>query len=238
MKLRKSLGQHVLKDKNIAWKIVAALQIGHSDSIVEIGGGTGALTEEILNKKPKTLTVIEIDRNMVNILKERFNGIRLINADASRFNISSIGKDLKITGNLPYNMSTAILENILTHRKSVRIGVFMIQKEVAERLISQKGYFPSFLSFFFRVKKLFNVSPNCFFPRPKVMSTVIELKPKDFKLCEEDFEGLKDFLKRIYAHRRKTIENNLNIRIPEFSGKRAEELSQDELFELFTKFNR
>jgi 16S rRNA (adenine1518-N6/adenine1519-N6)-dimethyltransferase len=248
VRLKKSLGQHFLKDKGIIRKIVDSMEVSPEDRVVEIGPGGGALTEEILKRNPKELYLIEIDREWADYLKERFGDrVKIFNADATTFDFSSLGEGLKFFGNLPYNVSTKIIRNLLTHRKAFKEGVFMVQDEVANRLTATSGrdygYLPALLQNFFKLKKLFKVPPQAFTPPPKVMSAVFKMEPKEFNLPEEELLAFENFLKRAFSMRRKKLKKNLRVKEfpPEFShlqDKRAEEVSPSELYALFRALNQ
>lgn len=243
MRLKKSLGQHFLRDKNIIRKIVDSGDITPEDRVIEIGPGGGALTEEILKRNPKEFIVIEIDKDWVGHLREKFGDrIKIVNADATKFDFSSLDGKFKYFGNLPYNVSTAILRNLLDHRESMEKGIFMVQKEVANRLSARKGkeygYLPALLSLFFEIKKLFDVPPKAFTPPPKVMSTVFMMTPKEFDMEEKELLEFENFLKRAFSQRRKKLKSNLKLKnypeeISEYMEKRAEELPPEKLLELF-----
>ncbi len=247
MKLKKRFGQHFLKDRGIIKRIVDSGEVKSTDRVVEIGPGGGALTEEILKRKPSELIAIEIDPEWVKYLTEKFgNRIRLIEADATTFDFSSLGKELNVFGNLPYNVSTSILRNLLNHRKSIKRGTFMVQKEVAERLSARQGkeygYLPALLQLFFKIKKLFDVHPGAFVPPPKVVSSVITLTPTGFDIEESELKSFESFLKKAFSARRKKLKKNLGIKKPsqdiaEFLEKRAEELEPEKLLWLFRKLN-
>lgn len=243
MKLKKSLGQHFLRDKKIVKRIVDTGNITPEDRIVEIGPGGGALTEEILSRKPKELVLIEIDPQWVEYLKNRFgSSVKIFNADAKEFNFSLLKGKWKFFGNLPYNVSTSIIRNLLRHREIFDSGVFMVQKEVANRLSSKKGkdfgYLPALLQPFFRIERVFDVHPMAFNPPPKVWSTVFKMVPTGFNMNEDDLLSFEKFLKRIFSHRRKKIKKNLGIKefppeLKEFADKRAEEIPAEKLLLLF-----
>ncbi len=243
MRLKKSLGQHFLRDKNIIRKIVDSGDITPEDRVIEIGPGGGALTEEILKRNPKELIVIEIDKEWVEHLREKFGDrIKIVNADATKFDFSSLDGKFKYFGNLPYNVSTAVLRNLLDYRKLIKKGIFMVQKEVANRLVARKGkeygYLPALLSLFFDIKKLFDVPPKAFIPPPKVTSTVFMVTPKEFDMEGRELIEFENFLKKAFSQRRKKLKSNLKIKnypkeISEYMEKRAEEISPEKLLELF-----
>ena len=182
---KKSLGQNFLTDKNIIKKIINLKNIKTKD-VVEIGPGNGALTDEILNLKPNSLIVIEKDNFLLEKLKEKYKNIKSIkfyNNDILKINIEKIiKKDSIIFGNLPYNISSQILVKLIKFKKwppKYSDLIFMFQKEVAEKILG-KSYGRLSIISNYRLKSLnkFDVSPNCFFPKPKVTSTVIHLIPK------------------------------------------------------------
>ncbi len=241
-KPKKRLGQHFLKSKPVVSKILKTVNVGADDIVVEIGGGKGALTEALFQKKPKKLIVIELDKELAEFLKERFKGIDVVWADATEFNFSNLfdgSQKLKVVGNLPYNVSTRIIRNLINHHGVLKGCVFMVQKEVADRLTSLKGksygYLPALVWHFFDVKKLFDVPPSAFFPRPKVFSSVIEMIPKDTKVSPEELKDFERFLKVAFSQRRKKLKNVLDSLPKEYSERRAEEVSPEEFLRLFRR---
>ncbi len=240
MRLKKFLGQHFLKDKGVARRIVEAGDVKKEDRVLEIGAGGGALTEEILKKEPSQLVLLEIDSEWVEFLREKFgSSAEVIQADAVNFNFSELEGKWKFFGNLPYNASTAIIRNILNHRKVLLLGVFMVQKEVAERLTAVRGknygYLSALLYPFFKIEKLFDVHPKSFFPPPKVFSTVIRVTPKDFEMESGELLKYENFLKKAFSHRRKKLKNKINLpeQLRDFGEKRAEEIPPQKFLEIF-----
>lgn len=243
MRLKKSLGQHFLKDKSVIKRIVDAGEVGPEDRVVEIGPGGGALTEEILKRNPAQLYLVEIDPEWAEYLKKRFGDrVKVFNADATTFDFSSLGEGLKFFGNLPYNVSTRIIRNLLDHKKAMKKGIFMVQDEVADRLTAtsgkEYGYLPALLQNFFRIRKLFRVPPGAFTPPPKVMSAVFEMEPTGFDMEEGELLSFEEFLKRAFSMRRKKLKKNLKVKElpPPFSGieeRRAEEVPPHLFLKLF-----
>jgi len=243
---KKSLGQHFLRDKSVIDRIVKAAGVSHSDTVIEVGPGTGALTERLLEENPKRLIAVEVDPELVKLLREkfsRFKNFEVVKADATKFDFAGAGK-VKVVGNLPYNVSTAIIRNVLNGADNLKLAVFMTQKEVADRFIKGRGkdygYLSALVNFFFSVKKLFDVPPSSFYPPPKVYSTVFMLKPKRKLLERQELNRFESFLKRAFSNRRKKLKNNLKLSsypegVENLISKRAEELSPEELFELFRK---
>ena len=186
LKPKKSLGQNFLLDKNIINKIINAAEISSDDVVLEIGPGTGNLTKFIISNKPKKIYVIEKDGKLADILeKQYFDKINIIRKDILKISYEFYSrKKFLILGNLPYNISTKILSNWCLNKKlNVSKMILMFQKEVAERIladVNSKEYSRiSILSKWkFDIKKVTDVKPNSFFPKPKVYSTVLEFIPK------------------------------------------------------------
>ncbi len=188
IKPRKSLGQNFLSDKNIIKSIVEIGSIEKNNTIIEIGPGTGNLTEFILKKQPKQIVVIEKDYNLSKLLYEKFkNKINIINKDFLNIKINTISKEkVIIFGNLPYNISTEILVRLVTDSEkfnSYQRLVLMFQKEVADRILAKTnskkyGRLSIISNWRLDVKKEFDISPNYFFPKPKVVSSLLSFVPK------------------------------------------------------------
>ena len=188
VKAKKSLGQNFLIDKNIINKIVAVANIQPYDNILEIGPGTGNLTEYILNKKPKKIFVIEKDERLVKLLSERFNNqITIINEDILKISENSISNDeLIVFGNLPYNISTKILSKWIVgtyNKKWYKNLILMFQKEVADRILAKTnsksyGRLTILANWKLDVEKIIDVSAYCFSPRPKVESSLLKFTTK------------------------------------------------------------
>ena len=188
MKAKKSLGQNFLKDLNILSKIVEQGKISEKDIVLEIGPGTGYLTEFILKKNPNKLIVVEKDEKLSNLLSEKYkNKLEIINKDILdcykefRFNYP-----IKVFGNLPYYISTKILLSFIKINdlnKYFSKFIFIFQKEVADRIIADEntnnyGRLSIITDWKMNMSKIIDISPNSFDPRPKVWSTLITLTPK------------------------------------------------------------
>lgn len=209
-------GQHFLADPGVAKKIVEACQFQPNDEVLEIGPGHGELTRHYLGKVSRAI-LLEIDPRLSDSLKEKWGSrsdTQIINADFRHFDLN----DLKlasppvILSDLPYYASKPILAKILKLQKYKK-AVLMIQKELAQRLFSQaRDSDFSALSLFFQMeargKILFDVGPECFKPRPKVTSSLIEIKPLNFTLPNK--EALENLVKIAFRHRRKMLVNNLS----------------------------
>ena len=177
---KKSLGQNFLTDKKILNQIVKLGEIDKNDTIIEVGPGTGNLTEEILKMKPKNITVIEKDKNLIEILKSKFGDkIEIINKDILKFSHDKYNnKYIIIFGNLPYNISTQILVNWIRLEKIeifCKKFILLFQKEVADRIVANDnsknyGRLSILSSWKFNIRKVMDINPGSFFPAPKVIT--------------------------------------------------------------------
>ena len=217
---KKSLGQNFLIDKNIISKIINLVDIKNKD-VIEIGPGKGSLTEAIIKKKPKTLSLIEKDSKLADKLNLKFSqskNIKLYNTDILRFNLEKIvTKDSIIFGNLPYNISSQILVKTLKFKKwppSFKHIIFMFQKELGERILgkyktNKYGRLSILTNFRFKAFKKFLVSPNCFFPRPKITSMVILFEPRKASNSIKNISNLEKVTNFIFSNKRKMVNKSL-----------------------------
>lgn len=239
---KKRLGQHFLKDNNIALEIVNSLS-DKTTNLLEIGPGTGVLTKHLLDSNIPNYYLIELDRESIIYLKENIPQIEsgLIHADVLKYDLSSIFDDqFSIIGNFPYNISSQILFKVLEIRNEVSEVVGMFQKEVAERIAeppgSKKyGILSVFLQAFFDIEYLFTVNEDVFYPAPKVKSAVIRLRRNDrVELdCKESL--FFSLVKTAFNQRRKTLRNALKgfqfereEKLIQLLTKRAEQLGVSE----------
>ena len=219
LKPKKSLGQNFLHDKNIIDKIIRASNIGSYDEILEVGPGTGNLTELIISQNPKKIDVIEKDKNLASVLKKKFsNKINIITKDILTLPLEFYsGRKFLILGNLPYNISTKILSTwCLNNELNVSKMILMFQKEVARRIIADvnsKDYsrITILSKWKFNIRKVTDVKPNSFFPKPKVHSTVLEFIPKKKIYKIEDSKNFEKITKVFFSQRRKMIKKPINI---------------------------
>ena len=188
IKAKKSLGQNFLIDKNIIEKISSILDIKNK-SILEVGPGTGNLTSSLLKKKPKKFYVIEKDSELVSFLKKEFDDqIIIIEGDILNINENLLSKEkLIVFGNLPYNISTEILCKWILNLNDKNIWftnlILMFQKEVADRIISEYnsskyGRLSVLANWKLNIKKIIDIKPNCFSPKPKIDSSLLYFSPK------------------------------------------------------------
>ena len=224
LKPKKSLGQNFLHDKNIIYKIILAAKIRSSDVILEVGPGTGNLTKFIVAQKPKKIYLIEKDENLANDLENQYlDKISIIKKDILKipYNFYS-GKKFLILGNLPYNISTKILSELCLNKNLiVSKMILMFQKEVAERILANvhsKDYsrITILSNWRFEIKKITDVKPNSFFPKPKVQSTVLEFLPKKNFYQIKDPKNLEKITKVFFSQRRKMIKKPVNILFKNF----------------------
>ncbi len=219
----KGLGQNYLIDSNILGIIVAAAKITPSDQLLEVGPGLGALTQALLATGAK-LTAIEKDRTMVAHLREYFENLPLIEEDVLDINLNELfaGGINKIVANLPYSVGSRFIVNALEARPLTERMIFMVQKEVSDRLTAQPGckeYGPLAIwsQLNYAVKNIKNVSPPCFMPAPKVWSAVVRFEKLPEPLAEvADYERFKKLIKFTFTQRRKQIGSNLRKNAPEF----------------------
>ena len=216
---KKSLGQNFLVDKNVLDKIVKITKI-YKKNILEIGPGTGNLTEYILQEKPDDLTVIEKDENLCQRLLLRFKDkINIINNDVLKENLELINSkdNLTVFGNLPYNISTEIICRWVLNLKETYWFdelILMFQKEVADRIIakentSQFGRLAILMNWRLNIKKVFDISPNSFFPKPKIDSTLLHFIPKKEFQKFKNSKNIEIVTRTFFNQRRKMIKNPL-----------------------------
>jgi len=218
---KKSLGQNFLTDKNIINIIVNKGNINQNDEILEIGPGTGNLTKKILEMNPKKVFAIEKDKNLFNLLDKTFmnnDNIELINDDVLNIlNKNNFGNNIIVFGNLPYNISTQILISLLLTNKWppwYQTLILMFQKEVAQRIVANKntkefGRLSVVSNWRMDIKKHFNVSKNCFSPKPKIDSSVLSFEPKkENKFKIKNPKNLEKVTRILFSNRRKIINKN------------------------------
>ncbi len=236
---KKSLGQNFLIDKNIIKKIINLTNL-KSQNVIEIGSGKGALTEEILKKKPKSLILLEKDNNLSKNLHSKYSLnklVKIFNIDVLNFNFNNLKKKkIILFGNLPYNISSQILVKLLRtkniHLKFDHI-ILMFQKELGEKII---GKYPSkhygrlsiLSNFKLRVIDKFLVSPNCFFPKPKILSMVIHFKTfKDKKFEIKRISNLEKVTNILFSNKRKKINKNIKKLLSQEHISKIKELNLD-----------
>jgi 16S rRNA (adenine1518-N6/adenine1519-N6)-dimethyltransferase len=242
---KKSLGQHFLRDPEIARQIVDYFILNKpTQNVLEIGPGTGALTADLLQHKQIYYQAVEIDGRAVQFLVEKFPELRskIFHEDFLFFDLRMLGSPVSLIGNFPYNISSQILFHTLKYRDVVPFIIGMFQREVAQRIASihgnrTYGILSIFMQAFYDVQVLFDVKEESFHPKPKVKSSVVsfKIKPPPSLLDEPLFF---DIVKTAFSHRRKTLRNSLqtyaSIEFPavkNFSSLRAEQVSVEQWIE-------
>ena len=217
---RKRFGQNFLHDTGVIDRIIRAISPREGDRLLEIGPGQGALTDSLVNSAAQ-LDVIEIDRDLVQILTERFalnTNFTLHEGDALKFDFARLQaapSSLRVVGNLPYNISTPLIFHLLNNAHLVRDMHFMLQKEVVERMAAKPGggdwgRLSIMVQYHCRVEHLFNVGPGSFSPPPKVDSAIVRLTPyAELPHPAKDARALDRIVREAFNQRRKTLRNTL-----------------------------
>lgn len=221
---KKSFGQNFLVDKSYIEKIISALHLQTGETVIEIGPGRGALTEKLLDSGANVIAV-ELERDMIAVLRETFGNagnFRLIQADALKTDYLALvnqeskienPKSAKLVANLPYYISTAVLQKLIEQRTAFSEMILMFQREVVERITAEvgnkeRGFLTVLTEAFLDSEKLFDVPPEAFRPAPKVRSAVVRLTPK-YEIYFADEKLFREMISGAFMQKRKTILNNL-----------------------------
>ena len=220
-KPKKSLGQNFLIDENIINKIAKVGNINNNKIILEIGAGYGSLTRALIKLNPKKIFAVEKDRKLAELLKNNFknyNNIEILNHDIlDIIEVNNLGKNITVFGNLPYNISTKILTMFALINKWPPWYdnlILMFQKEVADRIIAKKNTkdfsrLSVLVNWNFEIKKHFNISNNCFYPKPKISSSLLSFNPKkNNKYKFKNPKNLEKITRILFSNRRKMINKN------------------------------
>lgn len=249
IRAKKNLGQHFLKDRNIAGKIVESLQQKQVPDVLEIGPGMGVLTQFLLQRENCRTTVVEIDRESVDYLKTHYPQLegRIIQGDFLKMDVDRYFESMfTVIGNFPYNISSQIFFRILEYKDRVPEIVCMLQKEVAERLSAGPGsktygILSVILQTYYQIDYLFTVSEQVFIPPPKVKSAVIRCSRNTREKTNCDEKLYISVIKASFNQRRKTLRNSLRsfltdeaVKHQDIFSKRPEQLSVRE-FEYLTR---
>lgn len=244
--MRQKLGQHFLIQGSILERIAAEVCPQREQLVVEIGPGRGALTERLL-KRAERVVAIELDAYLVDHLRRKFAGeprLEIIHADAMATDLAQWCR-APVAGNLPYYAATAILGQTIRLRPTR--AVFLIQKEVADRLVAQPrtreyGYLTVATRLFAEARLLFGVKPGAFHPPPKVDSAVVLLTPQANPWAVDDVEAFLQFVGRCFQHKRKTLRNNLAdtygkelVDLWPEAGQRAEQITMAGFVEMYKR---
>ena len=260
-KAKKSLGHNFLIDNNIINKIIEIGNINNNKTVMEIGAGYGNLTKAIVCKGPKKIFAVEKDKKLVSFLKKKFKdhkNLKIINRDI--LNIieeKNLEQNMIVFGNLPYNVSTKILASLIMLKNWppwYDVLILMFQKEVADRIIAKKqtkefSRLSVLSNWRLEIKKHFNVSKNCFFPKPKINSTLLSFKPKKnnpFNL--KNPKNLEKVTRVLFSNRRKMINKNFNKLFEKKESiaenlnidlkKRPEELSNEMFYKIAIQYDK
>lgn len=214
----KRFGQNFLQDQNILRKIVDEIGPEQDDSLIEIGPGQGALTEKILEKN-SNLIAIEIDKRVTEDLANRFPELKIIQADFLKINLSefieSDQKKLRVFGNIPYYITSPILFKLFENNILLKDAVFMVQFEVAKRITAKQnsddyGILSVLINYFGEAKLAFKVSPNVFYPKPKVFSAIVHIWFNKQRYDQSFNKVFTLIVKSAFGNRRKTLKNSLS----------------------------
>jgi len=244
---RKRFGQNFLVDDQIVNRIIATISPKKSDNIVEIGPGKGALTFPLLDHLDH-LSVIEIDRDLISLLKfKKQDKLTIYEADALKFDYGLISNNLRIVGNLPYNISSPLLFHLLLSKNKIIDMIFMLQKEVADRIVAKHGSktygrLSVMMQTFFEAESIFTVPKESFDPKPKIESAILYLKTRT-KPLTENTKLLEKIVKVSFSQRRKTLKNCLKSLISQEQteidlSQRAEMLSIENFITLMNDYEK
>lgn len=235
-KARKRFGQNFLQDQGIIRRIIRSIGPTEAQHLVEIGPGLGAITEELLDSC-RRLDVVELDRDLIPILQTKFfsynDKFTIHQGDALEFDFASFydgEHQLRVVGNLPYNISTPLIFHLLTFADQIEDMHFMLQKEVVNRLAAKPGdsaygRLGIMAQYYCHVEPLFLVPPEAFDPAPKVDSAIVRLIPyKELPMVAKDINKLEIVVRTAFGQRRKTLRNNLK---PLLSADEISELGID-----------
>lgn len=245
--LKKSLGQHFLKDESVVKKIVAALMQHPFENLLEVGPGGGALTKHLVKIPNINFKAVELDEEKVNFLLKEFPSLKDHLIHQSFLEIDRpFNEPFTVIGNFPYNISTQILFKVLDWKEYVPVVIGMFQKEVAERAAAKEGskiygVLSVLLQYYYKVDYLFSVGNEAFTPQPKVQSGVIRLVRRETFLPVKSERAFWVLVKTTFNQRRKTLRNGVKSLIPKellkdkFFDRRAETLSVAEFAALTFK---
>ena len=215
---RKRFGQHFLTAPDVIEQIVSAIDPREGETVVEIGPGQGAITDP-LSLLSTELHAVEFDRDLVQALRRRYASrpqVSIHEADALSFDFASLGSSLRLVGNLPYNISTPLIFWLLNFRQNIVDAHFMLQREVVERICAEPGSkafgrLTIMLGCHMESVALFDVPPGAFTPPPKVMSSVVRMRPRPSGAMDIANEAiLEAIVKLAFSRRRKTLKNALS----------------------------
>ena len=246
-KARKRFGQNFLVDQQVINQIVSTIAPKRMDSIIEIGPGKGALTFPLIDHLDH-IHVIEIDRDLISLLQKKSNKkITIHESDALVFNFDQFTKNIRIVGNLPYNISSPLLFHLLNHRNNIIDMTFMLQKEVVDRIVAAPGNkvygrTSVIMQAFFDTELMFVVPKESFDPQPKIESAILYLKTKNEPLVQK-LKPFEEIVKIAFSQRRKTLKNCLKSVLNQSQtdidlSQRAEMLSVENFVTLMNDYEK
>ena len=246
-KARKRFGQNFLVDQQVINQIVSTIAPKRMDSIIEIGPGKGALTFPLIDHLDH-IHVIEIDRDLISLLQKKSNKkITIHESNALVFNFDQFTKNIRIVGNLPYNISSPLLFHLLNYRDSIIDMTFMLQKEVVDRIVAAPGSkvygrTSVIMQAFFDTELMFVVPKESFDPQPKIESAILYLKTKSEPLVQ-NLRPLEEIVKIAFSQRRKTLKNCLKSVLNQSQtdidlSQRAEMLSVENFVTLMNDYEK
>ena len=246
-KPRKRFGQNFLVDEQVINQIVSTVSPKKNDTVIEIGPGKGALTFPLINHLEK-IHVIEIDRDLISLLQKKNNKkISIHESDALVFNFDQFKQNIRIVGNLPYNISSPLLFHLLNYRDNIIDMTFMLQKEVVDRIVAPPGSkvygrISVIMQAFFDTELMFVVPKESFNPQPKIESAILYLKTKSKPLVQNS-KPLEEIVKIAFSQRRKTLKNCLKSVLDQSQtdidlSQRAEMLSVENFVTLMNDYEK
>ncbi|UNC90683.1 16S rRNA (adenine(1518)-N(6)/adenine(1519)-N(6))-dimethyltransferase RsmA [Candidatus Contubernalis alkaliaceticus] len=225
IKLTKKYGQNFLVDENILLKILSFCDLSQNDSVLEVGPGIGTLTQ-YLCPRVKKVTAVEIDRRLIEVLEDTLkqcHNLEVVQGDIMKEDLANIlsslavDKKCKIISNLPYNITTPLIMNLLKHREFIQHMIFMVQKEAAHRITAQPGgkeygAVSVLVHYYAHSEIAFNISPRVFIPQPEVESSLIKITMREKPLQEvRNEEFFTKVVRGSFQHRRKSLLNSLKM---------------------------
>ena len=246
-KPRKRFGQNFLVDQQVINQIVSTISPKRTDSVIEIGPGKGALTFPLIDHL-EHIHVIEIDRDLISLLQNKNNKkITIHESDALVFNFDQFKQNIRILGNLPYNISSPLLFHLLNYRDNIIDMTFMLQKEVVDRIVALPGSrvygrISVIMQAFFDTELMFVVPKESFDPQPKIESAILYLKTKSEPLVQNS-KPLEEIVKIAFSQRRKTLKNCLKSVLNQSQtdidlSQRAEMLSVENFVTLMNDYEK
>ena len=247
VRTRKRFGQNFLIDEGVIDRIVSVVGLSDSDRVLEIGPGTGAITSRLHEIAKENYTAIEIDRDLVRLLSDRYPTLTILNEDVLQVNFDSLilENEVRVIGNLPYNITSPLLFRLMSTsaRSRVQDFHFMVQKEMADRLAASPGSkswgrLSIMIQTSFEVSRIFDVAPFAFRPQPKVWSSFIRMVPVENQLDDQKMKVLNGILRNAFSGRRKKIQNSLGSFDIDWRSlaldpsKRADQLTMEDYLQL------